>query len=346
MTAFGFWIREALFGESRYARELGRERLRELLPRGRDWWGRLFTALVAGGAMATIPDGGIEDDEVIFAIRSLPRHQTGLTTVNAIVSTSYKVIQATTAQTGSVYNPVGANSVTIAKTFNFGTAAANNVSGGGDEVFSFQQPITAGSSATVDLTAMTDMALRANAAIVRVKGFQFRLLSATDDPTLSPAPTASSTVTVTNIGVAVPAALYFGNNGSGLTVTLTVGGGGAVTGVAIGAAGSGYPKSTAFIVVPQQAGGSGCIIGVVTNASGVPTSVVFITGAGGTGYAGATVPTTPAGQFPLGTGDADMHLDLSAGGVAVSATAKNLSFLNMDAVHAVTLEIDVMGASS
>ncbi len=247
--------------------------------------------------------------------------------------------------TGSNYNPT-TNQGAILKNLAIGTAAANNASGGGDEAFSFQQGITSGGSATLDFLAMTDLLQRANSAIARIKGYQFRLLSATDDPTISPAPTATSTGTVTNIGVAVPSPLDFQNAGSGLTLALTVGGG-AVTAVAIGAAGTGYPPSSAFLVTPIQAGGSGCVVAVITNGSGVPTSVVFITGAGGAGYSAATVPSTCVGQYTIYTGGFHVYADPSAAGfVLVDATHKAVKLINNDAGHAVTFEIDVLGGST
>lgn len=77
--------------------------------------------------------------------------------------------------------------------------------------------------------------------------------------------------------------------GSGGTVALTQVAG-AVTAVAIGTAGTGYPISTTFMAAPVQSGGAGCRFAVTTNGSGVPTAVTFIAGAGGTGYTSATVP--------------------------------------------------------
>src|SRR5207248_2630696 len=150
----------------------------------------------------------------------------------------------------------------------------------------------------------------------------------------------------TNMGVAVPCQLDFGNGGSGLTLALTTAAG-AITGVAIGAAGSGYPKSTTFTVVPNQAGGSGGLVYVTTNASGVPTTVGLVPGAGGTGYSNATVPSVVAGAYNIKTGGAHMYFDDNANGFCtVDATHKNVSFLNLDGANAVTLEIDVMAAST
>lgn len=268
----------------------------------------------------------------------------GLSTLTSSMVTNF-IAAPSNNLTGSVYNPVG-TSVNISKRFSYGTSIANGMSGGADEVFSFQQGISAGASATLDLNAMTNLVQQTSVAIVRIVGYQFRLLSAADDATISPAPTAASTVTVTNIGPPTPAALDFVSAGSGLTVTLTVSSG-AVTAVAIGAAGSGYPPSTAFLASPVQAGGSGCVFAVVTNASGVPTSVVFIAGAGGAGYTGATVPSVGVGQYTLETGGVHCYFDpVGAGFCAISSTQRKVMFYNNDASHAVTLEIDVIGATS
>lgn len=247
--------------------------------------------------------------------------------------------------TGGVYQPISTQ-LTINKQQVFTSTTANAVAGGADQVFSFQQAITAGSSATVDLTAMTNLLNQTAQAIVRAKSWQMRLLSAADDSTITPAPNAASTITVTNNGPATPCALpNFICSGSGLTVTLTVGAT-IVTAVAISAAGSGYPKSATFICSPRQAGGSGCLFMVTTNSSGVPTAVTFITGGGGTGYTAATVPTTPVGQFQLTTGNAMCLVDATAAGALVASTSNNLKIYNNDASNAVTFELDLFGGSS
>ncbi len=77
-----------------------------------------------------------------------------------------------------------------------------------------------------------------------------------------------------------------GTSGTGLSLALTAPAG-AVTGVAIGTAGSGYPASTTFTAIPEQWGATGCTVSVVTNPAGVPTSVTLQTA--GTGYSSATV---------------------------------------------------------
>lgn len=242
-------------------------------------------------------------------------------------------------------NPISTQA-TLLKNSNVNTNLANNVAGGADEAFSFQIAISAGSSSTVDLTAMTNLLAQATTAIVRMKGgWQMRLLSGTDDSTITPTPNAASTVTVTNIGPATPGNLNFANGGSGLTVALTVGST-IVTAVAIGAAGTVYPKSSVFLASPVQAGGSGCAFGVITNSSGVPTSVVFIAGAGGTGYTAATVPTVVVGQFTLTTGNAECGIDVTAAGITVSSTVKNIKILNNDPSNAVTCEFSCFGGTT
>lgn len=285
----------------------------------------------------------IADDEVINAIQSVPTHYAGMSSISgASINTEFKGT-CSNSQTGSVYT--GSNtSLDIRKSQSFGTSLGNTTSGGGDEIFSFQQSIAAGAAATLNLSTMTNLLQQSSVSIARIKGWQIRLLSGTDDTTISPVPTSTSTVTVTNIGCATPNALDFGNGGSALTLTLTAGAG-PVTAVAIGASGSGYPKGTSFTVVPQQAGGSGALIAVTTDASGVPTSVSVI--AQGVGYSSATVPSCVAGQYNILTGGAHCYFDPAANGFAtVSATANNIRLLNMDGTNAITVEIDVMACTS
>lgn len=332
----------SLLGRSIYGRRLAREHLFRGL-------GESIRALFSNSrhrpSRQEDPDYGLTDQDVTGIIRALGRHQAGISSVTGTsIGTVFKWAVGQTVTGGYMQQVTGGGN--IAKTYAMGTAAANNVTGGGDEVVAFQQAIAAGASFTLDLTSVTNVLLVAAVNLARVKGAQIRVLSTTDDATITPAPTATSTVTVTNIGPAVPSGFDFGNGGSGLTVALTVSGG-AVTAVAIGAAGSGYPASSAFLASPQQAGGSGCVFGVVTNASGVPTSVVFIAGAGGAGYSAATVPTVPVGQYNILTGGAHVYFDpLAAGFTLPTATNKNLKFINMDGTNGVTCEIDLLGAQS
>jgi hypothetical protein len=245
--------------------------------------------------------------------------------------------------TGSNYNQT-VNSGAISKSMAFGTAAGNTEANGGDEVFSFQQTITAGSSVTIDLDAMTNLLQQAAVSIARIKGVQIRLLNLTDDATIT-APGATA-VLVTNIGPTLPAALGFQGGGTGLTLALTTSAG-AITGVAIGAAGSGYVKSSTFLVSPQQASGAGGLVAVTTNSSGVPTTVALIAAAAGTGYSNATVPTVGVGNFTILAGGAYCYFDpLPAGFCLVSSVGKNIRIHNLDGTNVATVEIDVFGATT
>lgn len=244
-------------------------------------------------------------------------------------------------QSAGLSQPV-VNQNAFTKTENFGTAAGNSTSGGGDEIFFFDQAIVAGGSATIDLTGMTDVISQA-VAIVRIKGVQVRLLSGSDDSSLSPVPTASSTISVTNNGPTLPNQWYFGTGGSGLTLTLGTSGG-VISTAAISAAGSLYPKSATFLVSPVQSSGAAGLISVATNTTGVPTTVAVVKA--GTGYSNATVPSVAIGYWTLTTGDAIARLDLTAAGVTVSSTLKNISVLNNDASNAVTVEFTILGATS
>ncbi len=271
----------------------------------------------------------------------------GISTVVAALQTEFKWTVSNNI-TGVNYNPTS-NSGDIRKTYNFGTASANAASGGGDEVFSFQQTISSASSATLDLTAMTNLLQQAAVSIVRIKGVIFRLLSQTDDSTIS---ANSTNVTMENQTPANPAPL-FPNGGSGLTLALTTGGG-IITSVAIGVAGSGYPKSATFLVTPQQAGGAGGAVFVLTNASGVPITTTLVAGSGGTGYSNATVPTTPTGMVSLAGGSSVLqgsvycYFDAAAGGfmTGLGAAAKNIKFQNLDGTNSATVEVNVFAATS
>jgi len=266
----------------------------------------------------------------------------GLSSLTSTISTEVKW-NAQITQTGGIYNPIS-NPGDIRKNQNLGTGSVNTAVGGADQFFSFQVPISAAAAATIDLYAMTNIMGQTASSIVRIKGYQIRVLSGADDPSITPTPTATSTATITNNGVALPTPLDFATGGSGLTVVLTVTGG-VVTGVSISAAGSGYPKSSSFLAVPAQAGASGAVIAVTTNVSGVPTTVTVV--AGGTGYTGATVPTVVMGQYTVLTGGTHMYFDPAAGGFcAVSATQRNLKVTNNDPTNAITVEVDVIGGSS
>jgi hypothetical protein len=248
---------------------------------------------------------------------------------------------AAVSQTGGEYTPIS-NSNTIGKKYSLTNATANNLTGGCDEVFSFQQAIAAGGSAIFDLFNLTNVLLQAGVAIVRIKGYQLRLLSVADDSTISTPP--ASAVTVTNQNVSVPNQLDFNIGGSGLTLQLTTSGG-VVSTVVIGTAGSGYLPSATFVVTPSQTGSQGCVVAVQTNSSGVPTTITLL--AGGSGYTNGAVPATVLGQYVINNGGVHLYFDpLPTGFAAVSSVARNLRVTNNDAVNTATVELTVFGCTT
>ncbi len=277
-----------------------------------------------------------------FSRKAKRQHHVGLSGLQGSMTYGFSW-NATVALTGVAYTP-SQNASGINKRASFSTNIANSASGGADEVYNFQQGVVAGGSATLDLNGMTDMLQRVK-TLARIKGLGIRLLSATDDPTISPAPTLTSVGIVTNIGPEVPSPFNFQAGGSGGTVTLTAAG--AVTAVAVGAGGTGYSKSTFFLASPQQAGGSACVFLCTTNASGVISAVTFIAGAGGGGYTSATVPLVAVGQYHVATGGVASYFDVADAGVClVSATSKNIILKNLDQANAVTFEVGVFGGTS
>lgn len=276
-------------------------------------------------------------------------HRSGLSSLSSTISTSFQWV-AENNLTGAVYNPI-TNTGSISKSYSVATTSGNTVSGGGDEVFSFQQSIAAGATADIDLKAMTNLLSQTSISLARIKGVQLRLLSATDDSTISPAPTATSTMTVTNNGPANPTPWTFQNGGSGATVDLTVVAN-AVTAVASNQGGTGYPNSLGFLATPQVSNtvAAGCVFFATANSGGVITSCTFISNQGGTSYGASNLPNTPlvpVGQQNIYTGGAGMYFDVSAAGfLLVSTDSRNLRIINMDQTHAITAEIDVIGATS
>lgn len=246
--------------------------------------------------------------------------------------------------TGAVYNPV-ATSLSINKRLSIGNSTNNNTAGGADEVFSFQQGITAGSSATIDFTAMTNLLQQASVSIARMKAAQIRLLSATDDSTISPAPNANSSITVTNFGVAQPCQFIFGNGGSGLTLNLT-NNAGVINVATINVAGSNYPKSASFMVGINHINGTSAALSVVTNAGGVPTTINIVSG--GSSYINsANTSTVVLGQAQINNGGFLPYGDPSAAGFTlVNTIMKNIKIINNDGTNAVTPEIDVFGGTT
>ena len=273
----------------------------------------------------------------------LPVYAAGLSSLNAIVGTTFQW-QAQNNLTGSVYQPI-TNSGNIIKKYQLGTSDTNNTSGGADQIFSFQQGVPANSSATVDLTAMTNLLGQAAVTIARFKSYQIRLLSADDDPTISPAPNTGSQAVISNMGnVANVTALDFGTGGSGLTLLASVLAG-ALNTVSLCTAGSGYPRSKTFLVCPSVAGGSGGVVAVTTNTTGVPTGTPSVV-AGGAGYTNTAVNTTVLGQYMLNDGDAHLSINITNTGIPLSSTSKNLVIENVDTVNAITVELDFPGAST
>lgn len=285
-----------------------------------------------------------EDEQAaINAIRSVPVHY-ALDSLSSTFSTGVQWL-ASNDIPGGLYNPIS-NPGNISKRVTQGTSQANNTAGGADQFFSFQQSISAGSQAIVDLNAMTNILAQTSQLIAQAKCFQFRLLSATDDPSISPAPNAASTCVITNAGnISVPAQLDWGTGGSGLTLTC-IAAAGAITSASICTAGSGYPKSSSFLVAPNNTGGSGAAISINTNAAGIPQNTLAIIAAG-VGYTNNVPnPTTVLGFTYLRTGDAKMFVSPLAGGFNISNTARNILIANNDAVNAITVEVDVVGCST
>lgn len=302
---------------------------------------RANAAFLRGDFVPTEDWHGIKLREPDLRGDFLGMHFVGYSSLSARIGTTFGWTAQNTINT--LLNPAS-QQTTLSKQQAFSTNNGNTAVGGADLLASFQQALSSGSNAIINLGALTGI-LQGAITPARIKSCQIRLLSGSDDPGLTPTPNVSSTVTVTNNNVTIPHPLYFATGGSGLTVALTVSTG-AVTGVTIGAAGSGYPPSTCFLAAPNQASGAGCVFAVVTNSSGVPTSVVFITGSAGTGYTAATVPTTVVGQFTLNTGNAQCNIDVTAAGLVIGTASKNIAVYNNDQAHATTVEFDFILGSS
>lgn len=289
-------------------------------------------------------------DALIYAVKAIPTHFVGMSTVTGTaISTVFKW-QVGNNLTGSVYSQI-TNTGTITKQYNFGTSAANNASGGGDEVFSFQQTISAASSITIDLNAMTNLLAQSAVALARIKGYQIRLLGLSDDSTIS---NQATSVTVTNSVPNSPSPLDFGSAGVSGQVSLTLVTS-AVSVVALVATGTNYPPSTYLLCAPQATSGSGCVFAVSISPSGIPTSVVSV--AGGTGYASGTVPFVPVGYYTLsnqqsstttsGQGGAHCHFDCTAAGfLPVSTTSRKITVFNNDPNNVATIELSALGATT
>lgn len=224
----------------------------------------------------------------------------------------------------------------------YGTANANNALGGADEYFNFLLTISAGASATVDLTAMTDI-LGTTVSIVRAKAIQLQLLSVAQDAVNG---TACSGVTYGAFGTAIANALQLDlGGGSGLTVNVTGVSTSTISAVSVVAGGTGYPKSAIFPVVVVQGAATGGILAATTNSSGVVTAVAIVNG--GTGYSVAT----PLGTFvmsfaTLANGGSKSYSDQTTGGFTVGSTAKNIRFQNNDGVVAAAVRIQTVCCTS
>lgn len=97
--------------------------------------------------------------------------------------------------TGSDYAALANTSSILKPSMAVGTAAANNAANGGDELTSSITSVSASSSASIDLTSLTDILQSSGVSLARVKAILIRLLSTTDDPTNG---TAASSVTIDN----------------------------------------------------------------------------------------------------------------------------------------------------
>jgi hypothetical protein len=275
--------------------------------------------------------------------RGLSERFSGASLIQANLSVNFRwLIQQNL--TGAAYNPT-TNQSAVGKQYNLGTQNANNAAGGADESFSFQQPLISGAGATVNLNNMQNLLQQSSIALARVRGFMFRQLSLTDDPTINSTINTNSKTCVTNYGPSVPAQLNFGSGGTGLTLNITNAAGGAINVATINVAGSGYLPNTTFMVTLNQVNGAKAAVTVNTNAAGIPTAVVIANG--GTLYVSASnVPTTELGAFWLQTGNAQMLVDTSIPGQAISNTASNILIQNMDTVNPVAPEIDFIGATT
>lgn len=85
--------------------------------------------------------------------------------------------------------------------YGLGTANANGVSGGADELISFLQTIAAGASATINLQSITNILQQFGIPLARVKGYKMRLLAASGNGAVDTVNgTACTSVTVGNAG--------------------------------------------------------------------------------------------------------------------------------------------------
>lgn len=286
----------------------------------------------------------LTDDEVLSTIKTVPGHYAGMSTVQATMTAGFQFTVGNN-QTGSAYGQIGTGA-NIQTQYAFGTANANNASGGGDEIFSFQIAVNNGAQATINTVNMTNQLAQSGVNIARIKGYQIRLLSATNDTTIT-VPAATNGL-VTNEYVGAPCPLDLGFVGGGLAVNTTVNSvTGAVTAVAVMTAGN-FPANYAFLfgLAQNTAGAQGFVASALVNAAGNVSSVNLI--AGGANYANTSnVPTTPLGSRPLNQGGAHLYFDQSAAGfVQVSNIACNLRLINLDPNNTATFEFSALAATT
>jgi hypothetical protein len=96
--------------------------------------------------------------------------------------------------TGDNYSP-NENGSTLKSSSSVGTSFGNTTAQGGDELCSSIVSVAAGGTATIDLTAMTEITGATPISLARVKGILFRLLNASLDATNG---TAATSVTLGN----------------------------------------------------------------------------------------------------------------------------------------------------
>ncbi len=242
--------------------------------------------------------------------------------------------------TGSDYQPLTQdNNIPVSQAYS--EATANTELGGADELVSYQFNISAGASATIDLQALTDI-LQRSATLVRVKALTFRLLNPTDDPDNG---TLASSIFVGNTGAAITNGAELDNGGgTGLTIDVTAVAG-AITVATIGTAGSGYPKSSIFLVSVIQSTATQGLIAITTNSSGVPTAAAIVNA--GASYTTATgLATFVVTFFNVKTGGVHQVFDRSATGYTVSSTKKNVRIQNMDPSLIACVQVTFIGGQS
>lgn len=123
----------------------------------------------------------------------LTRLRVSLSTLSATL-TAQLSWTATKTLTGTAYSAI-TNQSAIKKALSLGTSAANAAVGGADELASFVTSVSASSSSSIDLTAMTDILNQSSASLARAKAIVIRLLSASDDATNG---TAAASITLDN----------------------------------------------------------------------------------------------------------------------------------------------------